>query len=201
MANDQSTHLGLRPLRQPFGNQNIIYLRANTSRDIFKWQPIARNNSGQAAVADIGDNIFILGPAVGFLDLNYASLPTDMTDLSQGPYLQSVDGFVAVLADPNQLYIMEADTGGSVFIDQEQIGNVFGFTYLATTGNTTTGIANALLDVSTAATGTGGTFQLVGLAGNINQDGTLNTGSANFTKGVVRIALYQHGPTVVSPAV
>ena len=201
MANDQSASLGLRPLRQPNGNMEIMYFRANTSIDIFRWQPIAINNSGQAAVAAIGDLTQVLGTAVGFLDINNASLPTDMTDLNQAAYLASGnDGLVAVTVNPNQLYILEADTGGGTLISTSEIGNTVGFTYLATTGNTTTGIANVVLDASDAAADSGGSFRIVGLAGNVNQDGTFNTSSANFVKCVVKINYYQFGPTGLAVA-
>ena len=196
MANDQSGTLGLRPIRQPGGNMEIMYFRANTSIDIFRWQPIAINNSGQAAVAAIGDLTQLLGTAVGFLDINNASLPSDMTDLNQAAYLQSGnDGLVAVTVDPNQLYILEADTGGGTLISTSEIGNTVAFTYLATTGSTTTGIANVVLDASDAAADSGGSFRIVGLSGNVNQDGTFNTSSANFVKAIVKINYYQFGPT------
>lgn len=201
MANDQSALLGLRPLRR-LDEADVIYLEANTAENFFRWAPVAVNNSGQATMARIGANVQIIGTCVGFLDANKASIPGSMDSLSDGPFLgTSNPGKVAVCINPNMLYTLEADTGGSATAGVESIGAAADFVYTATTGNTTTGIANVLLDTSTIAVDTAGKFKIVGLLDNINQDGTLNASSANFTKFVVKIALYQFGQSVVSAAV
>ena len=201
MANDQHSHLGLRPLRR-LDAKDVMYFRANTAQNIFRFQPVAINNSGQVEVAGIGDNTQIVGAAIGFLDTDNAALPTSMDSLNEGPFLSSSnDGLVAVAANPELLFILEADTGGSATIGQSNIGNSCGFTYSATTGNTTTGIANVLLDASDAAADSGGTFKIVGLAGNVNQDGTFNTGGSNFAKAVVKINHHQLGQGSFSAAV
>lgn len=201
MANDQSSHLGLKPLRE-LDRTDILYFRANTAQAIYRWHPAAINNSGQCIMAAPGDNVQVIGTIVGFLDANKAALPGSMDSLSDGPYLSaSDDGQVAVIVNPDTLYTLEADTGGSAMIGQNEIGNTCGFTYIQTTGNTTTGIANVVLDASDAAADSGGTFRIVGLLDNINQDGTMNTSSANFTKFIVKINHYQLGQGSFSAAV
>ena len=194
MANDQSSHLGIRPLRNRFGFYQVNYYRANTGKDIFLYQPVVRNNSGQVQVAAVGvDASGILGVAVGFLDTNKASLPSGMTALDQGAYLpSSTDAYVAVADDPNQLFVAEADTGGTQIGTALSAGQTIHFTYLATTGNTTTGIANALLDASTLAADTGGIFTLIDPWDIVNQDGTTNDVTVNFAKWVVKINAHQN---------
>ena len=199
MANDQGLGLGLYPIRQPFGAMPIAYYRANTAQNIFRYQPMTVNNSGQAEVAAIGDLNTMVGTCMGFLDLNEASLPSGITTLTQAAYLPSgTDAYVAITVDPNQQYMMEADTGGSANVAFTQIGNTCGFTYSGTTGNTTTGISNALLDASDAAADSGGTLRIINLADNVNRDGTINTSSANFCKVIVKIDKSAFGPTTLA---
>ena len=201
MANDQSSHLGLRPLRE-IDRADIMYFRANTAQAIYRWHPAALNNSGQLIMAAPGDNVQIIGTIVGFLDANKAALPLSMDSLSDGPYLSaSDDAQVAVCVNPDMFYTLEADTGGSSTVALTDIGTTAGFTYIQTTGNTTTGIANVVLDASDIAADSGGTFRIVGLLDNINQDGTLNTPSANFAKVIVKIHHYQLGQGSLSAAV
>lgn len=194
MANDALTGLGLRPLDQPFGNRSIRYYTANTAQAIYLYQPVAINNSGQVEVAALTAATQILGTVVGFLDSDKSSLPSGITSLSAASYLPaSTDAKVAVTTDPNQLYIIEQNTGGALPSNSE-IGNGCVLTYLATTGNTTTGIANLVLNTSSVTTTTGSTFQIVGAAENINADGTVNTTSSANCKWIVRISHHQMGP-------
>ena len=201
MANDQSSHLGLRPLRR-LDSQDIIYLEANTAQNIFRFMPIVINNSGQAAVGATAANTPYAGVCVGFLNPSNGSVPDSMDSLSDGAFLSTTaPGRVAICVNPEMIYSVEADTGGSATAGVESIGAGASLTYLATTGNTTTGIANCLLDTSTIAVDTAGSLLIIGLLGNINQDGTLNTSSANFTKFVVKIRNHQLGQSHLSLAV
>jgi hypothetical protein len=201
MANDQSSFLGLRPLRR-LDTTDIMYFEANTAQNFFRFVPVVINNSGQAAIASAAVNTQYAGVCVGFLDENGAALPASMDSLNEAPFMTtSSPGRVAVCTNPDMLYSVEADTGGSATAGSESIGAAASFTYLQTTGNTTTGIANAVLDTSTIAVDTAGSLLIVGLLGNINQDGTVNTGSANFTKFVVKIRNHQLGQSHLSLAV
>ena len=201
MANDQSSHLGLRPAKQPFGAIKSTYYRVNTAADLFLFQPVALNNSGQVQIAAISDMSGILGSIIGFLDASKASLPTQMDAVSGRPYLRSSNNAWAQVADdPNQLFIMEEDTGGTLIGSANSSGQTVHFTYLSTTGNTVTGRANVLIDRSTIAADTGGILTLVGPADNTNQDGTANDLTANFAKWYVRINSHQNGPLNLAPA-
>lgn len=194
MANTELGITGMRPLGWPGSAIKINYYQANTGQNLFLFQPVALNNSGQVqAQAVIADMSGILGSIVGFVDTSKGGLPTDLTDLSQGAFLQSSNNaYVAVADDPDQLFVMEADSGGSVIGSVNSIGNTVHYTFLATTGNTTTGLSNAMLDQSTVALDTGGVLTLVKSYDLINQDGTTNDVTANFSKWVVRINSHQN---------
>jgi hypothetical protein len=165
------------------------------------------NTNGQIQVASIADMSGILGVTLGFLDANKAALPGGMDRLTDssttGPFLPSGNNaYVAVCDDPNQLYVIESDTGGGNMGTVDSIGQTISFVYLTastTNGNTTTGIANLLLDTSTTANDTGGILTLVALYDSVNQDGTLNSASGNFSKWVVRINAHQAGPLNLGP--
>ena len=197
MANDERNLLGLRPLNQPYGNYRVNYYRANTAVNMFRFQPVALNNSGQVQVAAVADMSGILGSVVGFLDASKGSIPSDMASLSLGAYLRSGnDSYVAVADDPNQEFVIEADTGGGTIGSLNSAGNTISFVYqngATTDGNVTTGVANVLLDSSTTAADTGGILTLVRPWDRVNQDGTFNA-VGNFEKWVVRINSHQKGP-------
>ena len=200
MANDQSSSLGFRPVRNRFGFYQVNYYPVNTGANLFLYQPVAFNNSGQVQIAGAAaDNSGILGVIVGFLDASKAALPGGMDTLSSAPYLPSTNNARAAVADdPAQWFIAEEDTGGTLIGSANSSGQSIRFTYIATTGNTTTGIANALIDRSTITTGTAGTFILVGPADNVNQDGTTNDVTLAYAKWIVRIGQHQNGATMLA---
>ena len=196
MANDQSSHLGMRPVKMPHGNFQIGYYRANTAANLFLYQPVALNNSGQVQIAAIAALSPILGTIVGFVDAAKASIPTNMDSLGDAPYLPSLTGnaWVAVADDPHQLFIMEEDTGGTLIGSANSSGQTVRFTYIATTGDTVTGVGNALIDRSTIAATTGEILTLVGPADNMNQDGTVNDLTLAYAKWYIRINSHQNAP-------
>ena len=199
MANDPNVR-GLMPINSPQGNIKLGIYRANTALAIFRNQPVALNNSGQVAVAAVGDNTPLLGSAVGFLDLTRAGLPSGMTTLTQAANLPiSTDAYVLVADDPNQLFLMEEDTGGTA-LTTSAIGNSVNWTYQATTGNATTGYSTALIDRDTVGTGTDGMLQILEVYDIKNQDGTDNL-AGDFAKWVVRISDHQLGPTKLALAI
>lgn len=203
MANDQSSSLGLKPFAQPGQRIKINYYQINTGQNLFRWQPVVLNNSGQVAAAVAGTDLTpLLGSIVGFLDSNRASLPTNLTDLTQGAFLDSGNnGLAAVADDINQEFILEEDTGGSLIGSANSSGKNVAFTFLATTGNTTTGVANAVLDRSTIAAGTGEVLTIIRpYDENVNSDGTFNDVTGNFAKWIVRINSHVKGVgTLYSP--
>ena len=197
MANTERSLLGLRPLGWPGSTIRINYYQANTAINLFLYQPVALNNSGQVqAQAVIGDMSGLIGTIVGFIDTNKAGLPTDLTDLNQASFLASGNNaLVAVADDPQQLFTLEEDTGGGVVIGSlNSVGQTVHYTFLATTGSTVSGISQAVLDASTVANDTGGVLTLVKAYDIINEDGTTNSLTNNFAKWVVRINSHQNGP-------
>jgi hypothetical protein len=189
MANDQSSHLGLRPLDQPYGNRKVQYYRADTATAIYLYQPLTLTAQGTVAIASVLTPAPVIGVAVGFLDTNKASLPAAITALSSGSYLPAnTDAFVKVVDDPNQLFIIEEGTSGTA-IGRMDIGNGVVLTYLATTGDTTTGIANMVISQSSLTSTTSCTYQIVAVADLINSDGTSTT-TGNFCKWILRT--FQH---------
>ena len=102
---------------------------------------------------------------------------------------------MAVADDPQQLFTLEEDTGGGTVIGSlNSVGQTVHYTFLATTGSTVSGIAQAVLDSSTVANDTGGVLTLVKAYDIINEDGTTNSLTLNFAKWVVRINSHQNGP-------
>lgn len=197
MANDQGKNYGAFPITSPDSPPKLIYYRANTAVNIFRGQFVAVNNSGQVQIIAPSDNVASCGVAWTFLDTNRAGLPSAMTTTSAGPYLPSgTDGYVGVIYDPQQFYVMEEITGGTA-ITALSVGLLANFTYIATTGNTTTGFANTVIQNSSVAAGTGPLLQLVGFYDITNNDGTAN-GAGASAKWVVRIVNHQFGQTKLS---
>jgi len=200
MANTSQIR-GLYPITGPSGNIQVTYYRANTALAIYKYQPVALNNSGQVGTVAVGQNIPLLGTVVGFLDLSHAGLPSGITALSAAGNLPaSTDAFVGVTDNPAQRYLIEEDTG-STALTTSNIGNTADFTYVDLgTGNTTTGTSYAVLDRSTAAATTGGAFQILYPLDVETEDGVGNA-PGNYCKWVVRIANHQLNNTVISASV
>lgn len=206
MANDQGMGLGLFPINAPYGIVKIGYYRADTAKALYRFQPVQVDGVGKVIPAKIGDLEPIMGSVVGFLDApgavtgntgnqGKAGLPSGLTSLSQGAYLPAgKEAWVAISDDPDQEYMIEADTGGGTYPDYaSSFGKTANFVYEATTGSTTTGICNARLDISDIAADTGGQLFILRPADNINTDGTVNAMSAPYTKWIVKITKPQAG--------
>src|SRR3990167_2190695 len=115
--------------------------------------------------------------------------------VNQGAFLPvSTDAYAQVIIDPNQLYVMEEITGGTAIV-ASSIGLGVDFTYIATTGNTQTGIANSVLRNVALTNGTSNMLQIVGLLDITNQDGTANASGAS-AKWVVKIQRHQFANNV-----
>ena len=199
MANDQGARYGAFPIFANDSPPKLLYFKAETGAtlDIFRGQFVQINSRGNAMIIAPGDNIAAAGIVFDILDANQAGLPSGMTTTSQGAYLpRNTDGYLGVTWDPMQLYVMEEVTGGTA-IAANSIGKLVNFTYISTTGNTTTGFATTVIDNSTIAAGTGPLLQILGPLNIINQDGTLNAPGASC-KWVVRIADHQFNGTRLS---
>ena len=201
MANDQGKSYGATPIFNPQSPPVILYYKAETGAtlDYFRGQYVAINSRGNVQPIAPSDNVASCGVAWLFEDTNLAGLPSGMTSLSQGGYLpRATDGYVGVIVDPAQLYLMEEITGGTA-MSANSIGYLVNFTYTATTGNTTTGFATTVLQNSTIATGTGPLLQLMNVYNITNNDGTTNVPGASC-KWIVRIANHQFNGTKLSVA-
>src|SRR3990167_7438987 len=200
MANDQGKNYGAFPITQPDSPPKILYYRVETSATLqyFRGQFVVINSNGRVqpvtSVASGGQ--VSTGVVWDFLDDNLAGPPSALFDLAQGAFLPAATpAFAGVIYDPNQLYIMEEKSGGSA-ISVNSIGTGVSFTYIATTGNTTTGIANVVLNNSGVGATTQNLLQLIGVYNIINNDGTINEPGA-FCKWVVRIQRHSFANTAI----
>ena len=169
---------GLFPVKPTRGTVQINYYRADTAAALYLHQPVTLNSNGKIIPATCGSGNAILGSAECFLR-DGLSAPVETN-----PYLPAATTppvFVGVADDPNQEFMIEEDTGGSA-LALTNVGNLADFTYLATTGNTTTGLSNAVLDRSGVQTDSG-QFLLKSLL--YSADGDNDYG--NYAKWVVRI--------------
>ena len=198
MANDQRVLTGCRPIMQPYGNIRVNAYQVTTGAIIYLNTPLTLDANGRVAVMTSAANVVFLGVAVGFLDKNKASLPSDITTLSAAPYFPAAgegNSYVLVTDDPNQLYIMEEGTGGTDFT-QLDIGQTVTFEEVSK-GSTTTGLSSIVIEQSILASSTQGTFQLVAIADRVNSDGTPNT-AGDGCKWIVRPTRHQLGNMAVS---
>ena len=180
MSNTQFAR-GLFPLK--YDPNEVVYFKANTATDLYLYQPVCVESAGFVTRATCGSAGYLIGTIVGFADSNGGHLKRDK------PYAQTTDGdgkfLVACTVDPDIIYLLEEDTGGTA-LTESAIGNLADFTYLATTGNTTTGIAQAVLDRSGVQTSSG-QFILLGRQRAI--DGENEYG--DYCKWLVKINNYQ----------
>lgn len=187
MANTSKV-TGLRPIEQPFGNIRCNFYEAATGAALYMYQPVDLNSSGRIVAAGWNSSNLIVGSVVGFADDSFCPLPN--------PYLASNPGFgytvnsaglvkVLVADDPNQHFVIEEDTGGSA-LDAQSVGAGASFIFQATTGNNTSGIANAVLDRSGIDTGALQQFRL------IKKWDKPDNAYGNFCKWVVRINQHRY---------
>jgi len=193
MANDDeiSARGGLLPVTMPHGNirTGLYKVTTNATVGFFIGQPVDLDANGGVVGAGVTDAAFLLGSIVGFTDNEKAQLPSSLNDLTVGPSLPAnTDGFAIVADDPNQIFQIQEDTGGSA-LTRSNVGNTAHFVPRTSSGNTTTGYSTAELDRSTAAADTGGSLTILGLVDRMNSDGTDND-FGNFAK--LRVKIFQH---------
>ena len=195
MANDDeiSARGGMLPVNFPYGNfrRNLYRLSTSTTADVFIGQPMGISAGSSAvcipAAASAAGTSKILGSVVGFVDINKAGLPENLTSLTQNGFLdRNTDAFCIISDDPEQLYMIQEDTGGGVLYEGN-IGQTGVFVTRTSSGNTLTGYSTAEFDRSTIVATGSGSLQLVGLVDKMNSDGTPNT-FGNYGKLLVRIA-------------
>lgn len=197
---------GLLPVNFPYGNyrRNLYKLTTSTTAAVYIGEPMSLDASGQVAPATpstAAAGSKILGSALGFTDTNKAGIPSGMTALDQGGFLPAnTDAYVIVSDDPEQLYQIQEDTGGSA-LTQSSVGNTGVFVYRSSSGNNTTGYATAEFDRSTVVATGSGHLQIVGLVDRMNSDGSKND-FGNYAKLLVRISQPNFGALqTANPAV
>lgn len=196
MANDQGLRLGAFPITDPGYPPALLPYRVETSSTLqyFRGQFLVLNSNGrvQPLAVGISNNLSSVGVCWEFLDMTQGGLPSAMTTTSAGAFLPAnTDAFAMVTYDPMQLYIMEEITGGTA-IGINSIGLGVDFTYIATTGNTTTGFATTVLQNVGLTAGTSNTLQLLNIFQIQNFDGTINN-TGGSCKWIVRIQRHQFG--------
>ena len=192
MANDNYPR-GLVPVNWP--KIPVHYYRIGTSQDVFLGEVVDLASTGfitNAIDVTTAGIVQAIGVAVGFAGPLKRGLAnddpfldaSDLSTLAAG--LPAGDRWVAVADDPDQEFIVQADTGGTL-ATITAVGESAALIYRATSGNTDSGWANLEMDASTNAASTGQLLRIVGLHDAVNVDGTENTGGANFAKWRVRI--------------
>ena len=195
MANDDQAAArgGLRPSTQPYGTVKRSYYKLTTSTTIGVWvgQPMDLDGDGKAVAIGVGTGLatMVVGPVLGFArdSRGQMGLPDAMSVLTQEAYLPAnTNAYVCIADDPNQEFIIQEMSSGTG-LTTANIGNTTGFMVnRATSGSTVTGSSFWELDPNTASALTVGCIRIVGLADNMNSDGTYNAVGA-YAKWRVRI--------------
>ena len=208
MANDDQILVagGLMPVEQPYGTIRRNYYKLTTSAvAVYVGQPMDLDTNGNCvpALATSLGTAVLVGPALGFSrdSKGKMGLPDGMSVITAGAYLPaSTDAYVCIADDPNQIFTIQEGTG-TTQLNTGNIGNSATFSYLrtsASSGSTLTGhsLAELLPGSGNAVAGSGG-LQIVGLADNMNSDGSFNSLGA-YAKWRVRIAQHRHGARATS---
>lgn len=206
MANDNYPR-GLFPLNFP--NIPIRYYVVSTGQDIFLGMPVDFDSTGFITpVIDVttAGIVQAVGVAVGFAGPLKRGLATDdpfldasdLTTLAAG--LPAGHRWVAVTDNPNQEFIVQGDTGGTL-ATITAAGETIALIYRATSGNTDSGWANLEFDASSNAASTGQLIRLLRLHDAVNVDGTENTVGANYQKWICQIQTHRKTASNLASAI
>ena len=190
MANDDqiTARGGLLPVQFPYGNyrRTLYKLTTSATAAVFIGQPMDLDANGGVVPCGITNRSPVLGPVLGFVDTNKAGLPSSMTALDQGGYLPAnKDAWCFIADDPNQLFQIQEDTGGSA-LTQSSVGNTAAMVPRTSSGSTLTGQSTFELDRSSIVGTESGQLQVLGLIDQIQSDGTSNA-FGDYSKLMVRI--------------
>ena len=201
MANDNLPR-GLLPLNLGQGANSVFYYRVSTggSTDMYHGCPVTLLASGYVVVASPPLMVPILGVAVGFAGTQKRGLATpdpflDVSDLiPPTPSSDTGDRYVLVAHDPQQLFLVQEDTGGTA-LALADVGAWCDLIYRGATaasvnGDADTGWANLELDASGVVTTTAAPVRILGLADTVNTDGT-NNAVGDYAKWIVQIGHHQ----------
>lgn len=195
MANDDFPR-GLFPLRWPKVSGN--WYRVSTAADLYIGMPVDLASTGyvgpvnintQGAVTILGAVMAFAGPQKSGLSNNDPFLDvSDITPPSGG--LETGERYAFVTDDPNQEYIVQGDTGGTL-ATLSAAGECVALLYRTTSGNDNSGITSIEFDASTNVAQGSGQVTLMRLHETVNQDGTVNTAGANYQKWVARVTWHR----------
>jgi hypothetical protein len=193
---------GLQPVKylngSPWNGKVTMYYSAGTTA-IYKGTPVMHSGSASADGTTPGCAIIasgkgqMVGVAVGFSNTRY--IGTDVTNLNRAYAPASTAMYVAVIDDPNVLFEIQEDNGGSAYIEVADVGQFFPIaTHSA--GSTTTGYSTAELDSDgNTATAASAAVQLVGLVDRVdNEMGS----SAAYAKWLVRPVIHPYNAETVA---
>lgn len=190
MAN-RANPCGLRPINMPYGNIRCNWYQAATGTAIYMYQPVDLDANGRVTIAAANSFATVVGSAMGFADDAFSPLPNNYSGYLPAnptlPYTANSAGLVYVLVadDPNQLFVMMEDTGGTALANTDLNAGA-ALIYHGNTGNTVSGICNAVIDRSTVGTGTDLTVQLVRKWDKADNE------LGNYCKWVVRIVRHRY---------
>lgn len=195
MANDDNIAArgGLLPVNFPYGNfrRTLYKLTTSATAAVFIGQPMDLDTNGQVAPAGVTVRSNLVGPVVGFTDTAKAGIPSDMTSLTQGGFLPAnKDAYCIIADDPDQLFQIQEDTGGSA-LTQSAVGNSVGIIPRTSSGSTVTGYSTFEADRSTVVATDSGSLGIVGLVDLMNSDGTAND-FGDYAKLLVRINWHRY---------
>ena len=187
----------------PYGKiLHKAYYRVNTAQDIFLGEPVTLLSTGYVVAGSAQTGmVALLGVAVGFAGPARSGLATndpflDASDCAPlDASLPAGDRYVLIADDPQQEYVIQADTGGSA-LTVADAGGACDLLYRGATGtvragDSSTGWANLELDRSAIVATTASCVQVLRLHDVVNSDGSENSASNNYEKWVVRILHHQ----------
>lgn len=207
MANDDYAR-GLVPINWP--KTAVHYYRIGTATDVFLGEVVDLASTGfitNAIAVTTAGIVQAIGVAVGFAGPLKKGLAcddpfldaSDLAPLASG--LETGDRWVAVADDPEQVFIVQGDTGGTI-AGIASVGETAALLYRsAGSGNTTSGWATLELDASSNSASTGQIVRIVGIHDAVNVDGTDNTAGANYCKYQVRIMTHRLTQANITSAV
>lgn len=209
MANDNNPR-GLIPRDYPHHSGH--WYRVGTAADIYLGQPVQLDATGYVVGIGTATGVTLsIGVATNFAGVNKGGIATpdpflDVSDLTPpSPTSDTGDRYVFVADDPEQLFIVQEDTGGTALALADNFSGVDllyrGASGTAVNGNDNTGWANIEIDASTVVQTTAAFMQLMQLHDTTNTDGTANA-VGDYAKWVVRLLHHNaRGAAVALPVI
>ena len=183
---DTAAPFGMRPVFHPTGlDRAHRYLNAiptGYASNIFKYQPVALNSSGQIVVTALSAADYI-GVFAGVMFIDAFGKPNFVNNWVASTTLGTGDLWAFVWDDPGIVYEVQAN--GS--IAQTAIGDQANFAASMLTGSTLTGLSTGAIDSTLVGAGVQGMVKIVDL-----QPRPDNTFGDAFTIVQVQIARHQY---------